>query len=114
MAVKVVQGLIGPAAPPADLRPVQGASAVAAQISYVQRAATSATGQVVTQSATSTDAAINKLRAHSASRKRDTIRSLEEALGLVEQVTLSLLSEEEGAANAHADLTPEETRSYLM
>jgi hypothetical protein len=115
MAVKVVQGLIAPSTSLVDSRPIKAASAVSSQMVYAQRVATSAAGQVATQSAaTNAEAAVNKLRAHSASRKRETIRSLEEALGLAEQVTLSLVTEEEGAGKAHADLTPDETRAYLM
>lgn len=114
MAVKVVQGLIGPVASYVDQRPVQAASSVASQVSYAQRASSSAAGQLASHSNSSSEAAVNKIRAHSASRKREPIRSLEEVFGLVEQVTINLLAEEEGAANAHAELTPEEARSYLM
>lgn len=113
MAIKVVQGLIGPTTSNVDPRPVQPVAAAASQRSYTQQAATSPAAQMVTHSASSVEAAVSKIRAQSASRKRQPIRSLEEALGLVEQVALSLMSEEEGASHAHADLTPEGTRSYL-
>jgi hypothetical protein len=109
MAVKVVQGLID--ATPAAAG-VAGASSAVATVS-AHRHQVSAAAQIATHHYSHAEAAVQRLRNQSADRKRQRITTEAEAFGIVEQLALSLLSEDEGAREAHSQLSPDTARYFL-
>ncbi len=105
MAVKIVQGLTPSAQPVGRGSAAYSAVAVGAQVS--------AAAQIATHHYAQAEAAVPKIRAHSVERKRQRITTEAEAFSLVEQLTLNLLCEEEGAREAHYQLSHGAAREHL-
>jgi hypothetical protein len=109
MAVKVVQGSSGS---PRISGGALAAYGAAGDLSAA-RQQISAASQIATHHYINADAAVQKLRSQSGERKRQRIMTEAEAFGLVEQLTLSLLSEEDGAHEAHYQLSHSSAREHL-